>query len=87
LTDTTDKDFGSLLLLISRNGSFRVDLIVLAKYHHRKKTETHYLVVEVMLLDHDYVDGLGVFESQETETARPTSSSISHDSALSHLAE
>lgn len=40
-----------------------------------------------MLLDHDDVDDLGVFEREETETARSTSDTVAHDSAFCDFTE
>lgn len=40
-----------------------------------------------MLLDHDSVHCLGISESQETETSRATSSTVSHHSAFLYLSK
>lgn len=40
-----------------------------------------------MLLDHDNVDSLGVFEGEESEASRASSCAVSHHGALNHLAE
>jgi hypothetical protein len=38
-----------------------------------------------MLLHHHDVDGLGIFESQESEPPRPAGGPITHDGALNDL--
>lgn len=45
------------------------------------------LAVEQVLLDHDHVDDLRVFESQKAETARAAGNTISHHSAFCDLSE
>jgi hypothetical protein len=40
-----------------------------------------------MLLDHDDVDDLGVFECEETEAARASSNTVAHDSAFCDFTE
>ncbi|KAH0194551.1 hypothetical protein KCU70_g241, partial [Aureobasidium melanogenum] len=52
--------------------------------HGRK---THDLAVKLVFLHHDDVDGLRVSESEETESARTSSCTITHDSALRDFAE
>jgi hypothetical protein len=48
---------------------------------------TNDLAVEVVFLDHDDVDCLGVLEGQEAEAAGATGGAISHDCALDNFAE
>ena len=45
------------------------------------------LAVKIVLLDHNNVHGLGVLESQESESSRPTRRTISHNSTLSDFAK
>lgn len=48
---------------------------------------TYEFTIKEMLLHHDHVDNLGVFESQETETTRASSDSIAHHCAFCDFAE
>ena len=45
------------------------------------------LAVEIVLLDHNNVHCLGVFERQEAESSRTTGRPISHDGTLSDFAK
>jgi len=70
LANTTNKDLACLFLFVSRNSSLGIDLydISLAE----EKTDqafTYNLAVEEVLLDHDYVDCLGILESKKAESS------------------
>lgn len=43
--------------------------------------------VEVVLLDHDCIDSLGVSEGQEAETARAATGAVAHDGAFENIAK
>lgn len=48
---------------------------------------TYNLPIQIMLLDHDRIDRLGISKSQEAESSGPASGIVSHDSAFLDLAE
>ena len=47
----------------------------------------HNLAIEVVLLDHDNVDRLGILEGEKAEASRPTGGAVPHDGAFHHLAK
>ena len=47
----------------------------------------HNLAVEVVLLDHDNVDRLGVLEGEKAEATRAAGGAVPHDGAFYHLAK
>lgn len=68
LADTADEDLAGTFLLFPRNGTFRIDLFCqhwVVKYG----LATYNLAIEIMLLHHDNVDTLGVFESQKAKSS------------------
>jgi hypothetical protein len=48
---------------------------------------TYDFAVEVVLLHHDCVDALGIFEREEAETSGAAGGRVAHDGALANLAE
>jgi hypothetical protein len=52
-----------------------------------KVGDTHDLAVQVVLLHHDDVDGLGVLEGEEAEAAGAAGGAVAHNGAFHHLAE
>jgi hypothetical protein len=71
LTHAANENLGRPLLLLAWDGALRIDLRSsrLAFELRRSETVTYNLAIQMMLLDHDDVDSLGIFESQETETS------------------
>jgi hypothetical protein len=53
----------------------------------RDSRDTYDLSVQIVLLDHDNVDCLGVFEGEETESSRSAGGAISHNSALQNVSK
>jgi hypothetical protein len=48
---------------------------------------TYNLAVQIVLLDHDGVDSLGVFEGEEAKSTRAAGSTVTHHGAFQHLTE
>jgi hypothetical protein len=78
-------------LLVAWDGALRVNLCTsvseLLRWCRYMDHQTYKFTIEQMLLDHDDVDDLGIFECKEAEAARATSDTVAHDSAFCDLAE
>ncbi len=48
---------------------------------------TYNLAIEVVLLNHDDINCLGIFECQETKSSGAASGAVAHDCAFENLAE
>ena len=48
---------------------------------------TYDLAIEMVFLDHNNIDALGVLEGKEAETSRTAGSTIAHDGAFDDFAE
>jgi hypothetical protein len=70
LTNTTNKDLGCPLLFFAWNGTLWINLAHVRSGHlYQSQWQTHNLPVKVMFLQHDDVDRLWIFESQEAKPA------------------
>lgn len=77
--------FPSKTRINKERGSFFVPFLFLTKKSSR--VATYNFAIEVVLLDHDCVDGLGIAEGEETEATRATSGAVTHHGAFLDFAE
>jgi hypothetical protein len=84
LTNSADEDFRRLVLFITGNRSFRINLNILACGGIIK---TYDFTVEDVFLDHDGIDTLRIFEGEEPESTGSPSLVFTHDGTLCNLSE
>jgi glutathionyl-hydroquinone reductase len=89
LTNTTNENLAGAFLLLAGNCALWVDLScrLIDRSCVTHRLAAYDLAVQIMLLDHDSVDRLWIFESQEAKTSGAARGSVSHDGALYYLAK
>jgi hypothetical protein len=67
---------------VSKNASSQQDAV---SPDGRGRTKSYNLAVQEVLLDHDNVDRLGIFERQKSKASRTSGAAVAHDGTLDNL--